>query len=70
MNGWIQRFNRNKAPCAHETSGANMSVDTSEGHEAMDYPEHERTYAGFIKVTIWGTAVVLLILVLMAVFLL
>jgi hypothetical protein len=29
-----------------------MSVDTSGGHPAMDYAEHQRTYAGFIKGTI------------------
>lgn len=28
-----------------------MSVDTSGGHPAMDYKEHQRTYAGFIMVT-------------------
>ena len=28
-----------------------MSVDTSRGHEAMDYKEHNRTYAGFIRIT-------------------
>ncbi|MGI9406680.1 MAG: aa3-type cytochrome c oxidase subunit IV [Hyphomicrobiaceae bacterium] len=47
-----------------------MGVDTSGGHEAMDYPEHERTYAGFLKVTVWGTIAVVLILIGMAVFLL
>ncbi len=26
-----------------------MSLDTSKGHPAMDYPEHTRTYAGFIR---------------------
>ncbi len=29
-----------------------MSVDTSNGHPAMDYPEHVRTYKGFIRATI------------------
>lgn len=29
-----------------------MSVDTSQGHKAMDYREHERTYAMFIKGTV------------------
>ncbi len=47
-----------------------MSVDTSEGHEAMDYPEHLRTYSGFVKLSIWGTVAVILILVGMAVTLL
>jgi hypothetical protein len=29
-----------------------MAVDPSGGHSAMDYPEHLRTYAGFIKGTV------------------
>ena len=28
-----------------------MSVDTSHGHKDMDYAEHNRTYAGFLKFT-------------------
>jgi hypothetical protein len=26
-----------------------MAVDTSEGHPAMDYREHLRTYEGFLR---------------------
>jgi Bacterial aa3 type cytochrome c oxidase subunit IV len=29
-----------------------MAVDTSGGNSAMDYPEHLRTYSGFIKATV------------------
>jgi Bacterial aa3 type cytochrome c oxidase subunit IV len=29
-----------------------MAVDPSGGHPAMDYPEHLRTYSGFIKATV------------------
>lgn len=47
-----------------------MGIDTSKGHPAMDYAEHERTYNGFIKGTIWGTALVIATLVAMAFFLL
>lgn len=43
---------------------------TSAGHPAMDYAEHERTYKGFLVLTKWGTISVALILVLMAIFLL
>jgi hypothetical protein len=44
--------------------------DTSHGgHPAMDYAEHERTYAGFMAVTKWGTITVAAILVLMYIFL-
>jgi len=28
-----------------------VSVDTSQGHPAMDYAEHKKTYAGFLRVT-------------------
>lgn len=28
-----------------------MSIDTSEGHAAMDYNEHLRTFAGFVLAT-------------------
>jgi len=26
-----------------------MSIDTSDGHPAMDYKEHMRTYEGFLR---------------------
>ncbi|MEO0618320.1 MAG: aa3-type cytochrome c oxidase subunit IV [Pseudomonadota bacterium] len=47
-----------------------MTIDTSEGHEAMDYPEHMRTYAGFLMATKWATIVVIVVLALLAIFLL
>lgn len=28
-----------------------VSIDTSRGHPEMDYAEHNRTYAGFLKFT-------------------
>jgi hypothetical protein len=40
-----------------------MAVDTSGGNPAMDYPEHLRTYAGFLKATVGlivGVALLLL----------
>jgi hypothetical protein len=42
-----------------------MAIDTSSGHPAMDYPEHVRTYSGFLRATmilIAFVAVVLLFL--------
>lgn len=40
-----------------------MSVDTSDGHEAMDYREHLRTYEGFVRggaiMTVMAAAVLL-----------
>ncbi len=46
-----------------------MSVDTSNGQPDMDYNEHEKTYAGFIKVSKYSAIAILTILALMAVFL-
>ncbi len=46
-----------------------MSIDTSNGHPAMDYSEHERTYNGFIKGTIYSTVALLVLLAGMAFFL-
>ncbi|HVZ03409.1 aa3-type cytochrome c oxidase subunit IV [Hyphomicrobium sp.] len=39
-----------------------MSVDTSKGHPAMDYAEHERTYAAFLRFTKIGIVFVVLLL--------
>lgn len=47
-----------------------MRIETLGGNPNMDYAEHERTYAGFIKLVKYGTATVVLTLVLMAIFLL
>lgn len=46
-----------------------MSIDTSKGHPAMDYPEHERTYNGFIKATIYSTVGLVALMAAMAFFL-
>jgi len=46
-----------------------MAVDTSEGHEAMDYREHIRTYNGFLKGTVVLVVLVVLILLGMLIFL-
>lgn len=43
----------------------------AENHDtAMDYAEHDRTYALFIAMTKWGTISVIVLLILMAFFLL
>jgi Bacterial aa3 type cytochrome c oxidase subunit IV len=39
-----------------------MSVDTKGGHPAMDYPEHTRTYVGFVRGAIILTVFVALLL--------
>jgi len=40
-----------------------MAIDPSGGHPAMDYPEHQRTYAGFLRGTVILIALVIAILV-------
>lgn len=44
-----------------------MNIDTSNGHPAMDYPEHIRTYKGFLRVTAVLTVLSALVLLLMLV---
>ena len=39
-----------------------MAIDPSGGHSAMDYPEHIRTYSGFLRVTIIMIVLVVAIL--------
>ena len=46
-----------------------MSVDTSQGHENMDYAQHQRTYDLFIGLVKYGSLATIAILVLMAIFL-
>jgi hypothetical protein len=29
-----------------------MAIDPAGGHPAMDYPEHLRTYSGFLRATV------------------
>ncbi len=38
-------------------------IDTSDGSKAMDYPEHIRTYSGFIRATVILCVLVTLLLV-------
>ncbi len=49
--------------------GGVMAVDFSKSHKAMDPREHERTYTGFVKVTVGCVVAVLAVLALMAIFL-
>jgi len=46
-----------------------MSIDTSDGHPAMDYSEHQRTYRGFLQVTKIVIVATVVLLVLMLAFL-
>jgi hypothetical protein len=40
-----------------------MAVDPTGGHPAMDYPEHLRTYSGFLRATMILIALVVVVLV-------
>jgi hypothetical protein len=46
-----------------------MSIDTSDGHPAMDYREHLQTYHGFLKGGVVLTVLVAAILLGMLIFL-
>lgn len=46
-----------------------MAVDTSKGHPAMDYAEHQRTYAGFLRLTKISIVALVALLVAMKIFL-
>lgn len=46
-----------------------MSIDTSKGHKAMDYPEHVRTYNGFLQLTKVSIITLIILLAGMAFFL-
>lgn len=47
-----------------------MKIDMSEGHPAMDYPQHAKTYKLFLKLTVLtiiGTAATMALLALFVV---
>jgi hypothetical protein len=48
---------------------ADHSEVTYSTADGMDYPAHEATYEGFIKLVKYGTATVVIIVALMAIFL-
>lgn len=50
-----------------ETSS--MSIDTTGGHEAMDYPQHIATYKLFLRLSIWLVILCVILLAGMAYFL-
>jgi hypothetical protein len=45
-----------------------MRIDPKEGHPAMDYAEHERTYKLFLKLTIYVILGVVTLMALLAIF--
>jgi len=46
-----------------------VSVDYTNGHSAMDYAEHQKTYAGFLRFAKFAIIIAALILLGMKVFL-
>jgi Bacterial aa3 type cytochrome c oxidase subunit IV len=48
--------------------GSGMRIDRSEGHPAMDYAEHERTYKRFLKLTGYLIAGVVILMACLAIF--
>ena len=45
-----------------------MHIDPSEGHPAMDYAEHQRTYKLFLKLSLYTLVGVIVIMALLALF--
>jgi hypothetical protein len=45
-----------------------MKLNPSEGHPAMDYAEHERTYKLFLKLTVCLVVGVIVLMALLAIF--
>ena len=69
-----QRRLKRYRPCdtkaaTNQLYGALMAIDPSGGHPAMDYPEHLRTYSGFVRATMAMIVAVALILLFMLFFL-
>jgi Bacterial aa3 type cytochrome c oxidase subunit IV len=54
---------------ANQLQGYLMAIDPSGGHPDMDYAEHRRTYAGFVRATIMMIVFVALTLLFMLFFL-
>jgi len=45
-----------------------MHIDPKEGHPAMDYAEHEKTYKLFCKLTTWTIIGVVIVMAALAIF--
>jgi len=45
-----------------------MKINPPEGHPAMDYAEHERTYKLFVKLTVYLIISVVVLMALLAIF--
>ncbi len=45
-----------------------MRIDPKEGHPAMDYAEHQKTYKLFLKLTVYVVVAVVALMAFLAVF--
>jgi hypothetical protein len=45
-----------------------MHIDPKQGHPAMDYAEHEKTYKLFLKLSLWTVVGVAVLMALLALF--
>jgi len=50
------------------SEGSGMHIDPKEGHPAMDYAEHEKTYKLFCKLTAWTIIGVVIVMAALAIF--
>ena len=55
-------------PTSLRSEGSGMKINPSEGHPAMDYAEHERTYKLFLKLTVYLVVGVIVLMALLAIF--
>ena len=59
---------RGRETDASRQQGSGMKIDPAEGHPAMDYAEHERTYKLFTKLTVYLIISVVVLMALLAIF--
>jgi hypothetical protein len=45
-----------------------MHIDPKQGHPAMDYAEHQKTYKLFLKLSLWTVVGVAVLMALLALF--
>lgn len=65
LRGWGRRRGYVRSavqPASSDPSRGLMNIDTSNGHPAMNYPEHIRTYKGFVRATVILTGLTALLL--------